>query len=95
MKIIVVGLIIVLMLVLLSCANDTPTDVADGIRTVQQTNNQSPEAISYSRTVQPLLDRYCVRCHNESSAVGGIDLSSYDKTMVIVTPGNVCKEPAV
>jgi len=34
---------------------------------------------SYADVVQPVLDRYCIECHNARAAAGGVDLSG-DKT---------------
>ncbi len=37
------------------------------------------EGFSYPRVVQPVWDKYCVKCHNEREAAGDVDLSG-DKT---------------
>ncbi len=36
-------------------------------------------AISYSETVWPAINRSCVGCHNSSQSSGGVDLSNYNQ----------------
>ena len=36
---------------------------------------KSPFVVDYVRDIQPLLDKYCVKCHNDEDYAGGIELS--------------------
>lgn len=53
--------------------------------------------VSYSRQVQPILDRYCISCHGVNRVAEGLDLTSYEKVMAgsrngpIVIPGQADK----
>lgn len=47
-------------------------------------------AVSFSGTVQPILLEYCSKCHNASSATGGLDVTSYEMIVMagVIEPGN-------
>ncbi len=36
---------------------------------------KSPFVVDYLRDIQPLLDKYCVKCHNDEKYAGGFELS--------------------
>jgi len=44
--------------------------------------------ISFSKRVQPLLNTWCLGCHNSNNAGGGFDLSNYDGVKKTITPDN-------
>ena len=45
--------------------------------------------VSYEETIIPLLQDYCVACHNAGSAAAGYDYSDYDKVLVSVADGSL------
>jgi hypothetical protein len=45
--------------------------------------------ITYSLTVNPVLQSNCSQCHNSVSPSGGIDLASYDAVVAAVNTGRV------
>lgn len=44
---------------------------------------------TYSGKVKPLLDTWCVGCHNNFSKGGGYDLSEYSKVLLAVNDGSL------
>lgn len=44
---------------------------------------------TYSGRIKPLLDTWCVGCHNSNNKGGGYDLSSYNKVIVAVADGSL------
>ena len=45
--------------------------------------------LSYEETIMPLLQDYCVACHNAGSAAAGYDYSDYDGVLVSVADGSL------
>ena len=45
--------------------------------------------VSYSGTIEPMLETYCVGCHNSSLANGGVDLSSYQGVRTVAMDGRL------
>ena len=37
--------------------------------------------VSFSADIQPILDEYCIRCHNSESNMGKLNFENYDKLM--------------
>ena len=48
-----------------------------GVET-QEPNRASPSAQASVSGAQPLLDRYCLTCHNERVKAGGLVLAPFD-----------------
>lgn len=46
-------------------------------------------SFAYSSRIRPLLDTWCVGCHNPASAGGGYDLSSYSGVVSTITAGSL------
>lgn len=46
-------------------------------------------AVTYSGTIQPLLQNYCNGCHGGSSPLGGIDYNTYNGVKATVTDGSL------
>lgn len=44
--------------------------------------------VSFSGKIQPLINTWCVGCHNTSNAGGGFDLSTYQGVKNSITPTN-------
>ncbi|HEY7726726.1 MAG TPA: c-type cytochrome domain-containing protein [Anaeromyxobacteraceae bacterium] len=46
--------------------------------------------VTFGGTVQPILLEYCSKCHNASSATGGLDVTSYEMIAMagVVVPGD-------
>jgi len=44
---------------------------------------------SYNARVKPLLDTWCVGCHNSNNKGGGYDLSGYNKVKIAVIDGSL------
>ena len=44
---------------------------------------------TYSGRVKPLIDSWCVGCHNAGNAGGGFDLSDYPGTVASITAGRL------
>ncbi|MEW6034824.1 MAG: c-type cytochrome, partial [Chloroflexota bacterium] len=70
----------------------TPTPAPTPTPTPSPT--QPPGVVSYSRDVQPVLERYCNACHG-AAAMGGLNMTNYQSLMTtgqhspVVMPGNV------
>ena len=43
--------------------------------------------VSFSATVQPMLDQYCMVCHSQAAQLGGINLQGYNNVAVYVENG--------
>ena len=43
---------------------------------------------TFSETIKPILDTWCVGCHSPSDPGGGYDFSSYSGTLVSIADGN-------
>jgi hypothetical protein len=65
-------LILPLIFLISSCYYDSQEDL------YPQTGNCDTTNISYNSSIKPIIDQYCVGCHNTSNPLGGIDLSTYD-----------------
>ena len=77
-----------------------PAFTADQITKVQKWINQGAKnnfcsnscdttKFTYSAAVQPIMQTYCVGCHNAASAGGGIDLSTYAQTKIYAANGRL------
>jgi hypothetical protein len=62
--------------------------VTEGSKNAQQAKKEAEMAVSYSKTIKPILDRYCVRCHHPPTISGGVDLSNYVNVKAMVKPGD-------
>lgn len=60
--------------------NGSTTTVATGCDTL---------TFSYSSVIQPMLQTYCVSCHNTANPGGGIDLSTYAKVKPFADNGRL------
>jgi hypothetical protein len=64
--------------------------VANSADPAESVDPRSNRALIYSRDVAPLIDRYCLSCHDRESAVGGVILdalaggASGDKTRTLL-----------
>jgi hypothetical protein len=45
--------------------------------------------VSYEETIMPILQDYCVACHNTKSAASGYDYSDYEGVMLSVADGTL------
>lgn len=45
--------------------------------------------VSYTTTIQPILEASCVSCHNASNAYGSVDLSSHSKVAEVAQSGKL------
>lgn len=70
-------IILLFSLFIISC-KDTGVDVDE--------KNIPPTNVSFSLDIQPVLERHCVPCHNESTKEGELSLSSY---------ANITRDPGV
>ncbi|MDI6840686.1 MAG: hypothetical protein QMD71_07560 [bacterium] len=52
---------------------------------------ESDTLISYKNDVQPIFNTYCISCHSQTNAQGGLDLSSYEALMQGGVSGQVVK----
>jgi uncharacterized membrane protein len=56
--------------------------------------NEKPPKISYVQDIQPIIQQYCVECHNQSGSgylASGLDMSSYQNLMKGTKFGPVIK----
>ncbi len=42
--------------------------------------------VTYSGTIKPTIDQYCISCHNQGNLQGGINLEGYNN---VVNAGNI------
>jgi hypothetical protein len=53
-------------------------------------DNCDTENQSYSNNIVPILNRYCITCHNDNSVLGaGISFDSYEQLIVYVENGSL------
>lgn len=52
-------------------------------------NNCNTEAVTYTSTVLPILQRECYTCHDALTQNGGVNLEGYDEVFVWVANGKV------
>jgi hypothetical protein len=45
--------------------------------------------VTYSGTIAPILNNYCVSCHNGSNSGGNVNLSSYAGVKAVADNGNL------
>jgi len=50
--------------------------------------------VSFARTVQPILDRYCIRCHGLDGAAGGVNLLGTMPESISPTPAKLIASTA-
>ncbi len=48
-----------------------------------------PEASAFAADILPMLQNYCIGCHNASRSDGGVNLESYDKVIPYVEDGSL------
>lgn len=81
-------------------AEEAPASVAPAeisTPTAPATEASGEAVVSYSRQVQPILDRYCISCHGVNRVAEGLNLTSYEKVMAgsrngpMVIPGQADK----
>jgi len=65
--------------------NATPATTGTTTTTTGTTTTPTVANVSYSSTIQPIFNQYCITCHGSS---GGVNLSSYSGTSSAVSPGN-------
>ena len=81
--------IIISTALLFSCATTPPTTAKD-----VQVKSEELWAGTYSQDVQPILNDYCVSCHNQQNAANGLNLETYEGVMKgtqygrVVIPGS-------
>ena len=78
-----------------SCTHDVPVpDNANtgGIGEIPGTTGRvcSPDSVYFSNTIYPLISSTCAMagCHDSKTHADGVDLTTYDKIMRYVSPGN-------
>ncbi len=72
---------------ILTAANDVG-ESASSTQAVAITNATPAAGVSYSATIQPLLNASCTLCHGTVVAAAGISLNSYGGIMQTVVAGN-------
>lgn len=69
-----------IMLILLgSCTIHNVEEVFSG--------NCTPDKVSYSVHISPLMEEHCTRCHGGSSPVAGFKLETYSEVKLLVDAG--------
>ena len=51
-------------------------------------NSCDTAVFTFTRAIQPMLDSYCLRCHNDTRSDGGVSLSGYNKVKTSVDNGS-------
>jgi mono/diheme cytochrome c family protein len=77
---IVLGFVILMVLQMVHLAWPQPVE-APSIHLASRVTLNRVGAVSYTRDVQPVFDRYCVDCHGDSRAENGLRLDDYRHTM--------------
>ncbi|MBI4300826.1 MAG: hypothetical protein HY677_06790 [Chloroflexi bacterium] len=75
----VVGLLLVALL--LACSRQSDDEVRTSTDVPVTASYIVTRPPSYSKDIQPLFDRYCVKCHGAKRAEKGLRLDSYQHTM--------------
>ncbi len=60
--------------VLISCARNVEEDLII-------TNPASPETVTYSKNIAPLLSTHCVSCHSGLAPSAGVGLKTYEEVV--------------
>lgn len=66
-----------------SCYYDNVEDLYPSSSGCNTTN------VTYSNSVLPVIDTYCISCHNDALANGNVSFSSYEKIAAVATSGKL------
>lgn len=84
------SLVIVSMVLCIAGCGPIETDEVMAPREPLGASGGGEGEVSFRATVQPILVEYCSGCHDESSATGGLDVTSFDAIGAagVIEPGD-------
>ncbi len=63
--------------------------IKQGAKNNECTGSCDSVNVTYSQTIKPILDSYCLGCHSGNSPAAGISISDYSTTRVIAANGKL------